>query len=79
MIKMVLFFCSKCKNCIEFYNSHGKYCTVSCSKKGKEKTIANNPLTIIEIKRVLENNIGCYINHGNISIYSREIIKILKK
>ena len=66
---------SKCLKCKE-QTLHYSYCDMHCTKKRKEK-IFPVKYTQSQIKKCLENNIGCYINEGNISIYAREIEELL--
>ena len=68
-------FHTKCLKCKE-QTLHYSYCDMHCSRKIKGK-IYPVKYTMMQIKSCLENNIGCFINDGNISIYSREILEIL--
>lgn len=68
---------SNCLNCNEFFRNHKGICSYKCSKRKNKITLKR--ITILEIKKVLENNIGCNISDSNISIYSREILNCLNK
>lgn len=65
-----------CKYCQE-KNLHFSYCTMECARRGKNK-IYPKKITILEIKKCLENNIGCFIDISKISIYSKEIERFLE-
>ena len=67
---------TKCIKCSQFGRYNRSICNYNCSKKGKERIKAKK-FTMDEIKKVLENNIGCFISQRSISIYSREILKII--
>ena len=69
-------FKSKCMKCSE-RTLHHSSCDMHCSKKRKSK-IYPVKYTMMQIKLCLENNIGCFINDANISVYSREILKKLE-
>lgn len=67
---------TRCLNCNEYSKNYKSECSYKCSKKGKSKIIPKT-LSIMNIKEVLENNIGINISEGNISIYSREIKELV--
>ena len=69
-------FSSRCLKCME-QTKHFSYCDFRCSKKNKEKIFLEK-ITIVSIKKCLENNIGCSVSEANISKYSREILEVLQ-
>ena len=71
-------FITKCLNCSQFRESCGHYCNMDCSVKGKQK-IFPSTFTMKDISICLENNIGIIISKPNMSIYVREINKLISE
>lgn len=68
---------TNCKYCNEFRDNKGKYCSMKCKLK-KDNKLFIGKFTLIEFKKVIENNTGIKIDYLKLCSYNKEIRNLIE-